>query len=523
MRRLLVACLLVTCVGTTAHAQTDYLDHDLGDYRWVIRHGPGLDQAIIDWHRRVVGSDIIEASIEHVLWRAGKEFSRWERQLGEPLTLRKLLNDIWPETTASVPPPDPSMRWVDKGPVLNRGPPGTPTARLSGMISPCLVRDTTPGEITMWYIGADGDRPDGGPAHRRLVKSTSTDGGASWSRNTAVKTWSPQRNVEEGVFSCSARLFSAVTAANSTTESVWSDIREIDGNEIVLDHLDRSVWGWGDELFVLAETTDGRMVYAAKGHDVRWGAGVLHPDGTTRALIDPQSSWEEVWGGSSFGPYVVIARGRDGTRTEFRHEDDLDTIIHAQVTGGRHMAPYYDGADWWLYGRWPGDGSAIRRWRLETVDSNPADELDPNTITWLHRNISGWDQTSTVTGITLPRDSEAPVCAFYDEAGQWPPYQDVPGDPNTVGDGNPWVFANIGGQWFGATFEWLRPGQQCKDGVTRTGSTSIGRHTKVPPMETWVPQHGEQVCFAMSTRARSLGPGSGPPLLRTNIACTLWP
>jgi hypothetical protein len=133
------------------------------------------------------------------------------------------------------------------------------------------------------------------------------------------------------------------------------------------------------------------------------------------------------------------------------------------------------------------------------------DELDPNQIIWLDHDVRNFAVTSTITSVR----AGGPVCIEHTKAGKWPV---VDG-----GEGNPWVFANINGQWYGATYEWLRPGQICK-GVTRE---DIGPHTKEPPLETWRPRSGELVGFMVSTQVR-FGPW-GPKFERSNIVLVRWP
>ena len=83
--------------------------------------------------------------------------------------------------------------------------------------------------------------------------------------------------------------------------------------------------------------------------------------------------------------------------------------------------------------------------------------------------------------------------------------------------GNPWIFAKVGGQWYGATFEWLRPGQTCKS----ISATDLGPHIKKSPLDNWVPKSGETVGLMVSTPAR-VGP-EGPINERSNVVLTTWP
>jgi hypothetical protein len=508
MTRLLIALVVLACAVSAQAQSSEILDHPLGDYSWRIRHQSAINAEIAVWYLEATGLDIAVATVWHVNWRAGPEFARWEAELGAPLTLRQILHDIWPREPDPIAPPPPpaSHRFVDHGVVLVRGPPGSPSARLNGMISPTRVWQAE-GSMWMELIGADGHRPDGGPAHRRLLQTQSRDGGASWSTPVVVQEWSPQGNPEEGVFSATAAYFSAITASNSTTVDVWSDIRTRSGR-IVLDHTDRDVWGWGDELFAHSEH-NGSLFYIAKGHGVFWGFGVRRPDGQTEQAITGM-----VIGGGAHRGYVVLVRDflPGGSRIEWYAGADFSRPIHVSTFGARHLVPYHDGTAWWLYGRTPGDGSAVRRWRLEappSVPTNPADELVLSAVTWLHADISEWTQSSTITAVRIRQTG---LCVQHTMAGRWPVYV----DGGVAGEGNPWIFANIGGQWYGATFEWLRPNQECK-GITRL---DIGPHTKRSPMATWVPAHGETVGFAMSTPARS---NLRTTNQRSNVVLVVWP
>lgn len=144
---------------------------------------------------------------------------------------------------------------------------------------------------------------------------------------------------------------------------------------------------------------------------------------------------------------------------------------------------------------------------LEAVANVP---FDLATVNWLHTNVTSWAQNSTLTNMTI---SSTAICLYHTRAGQWPQIS----VSNTAVEGNPWVFAKIGGQWYGGTYEWLRPGQQCK-GIT---ASNIGPHIKVAPMASWQPQSGETVWFMVSTPAR-LGP-QGSLRERTNVVRATWP
>lgn len=70
--------------------------------------------------------------------------------------------------------------WIDRGTMLTQSP-GQWDARFEGMISPCsfLKIGST---YHLYYVGADGDRGDGGPANRKLGVATSSDPISGWTK-----------------------------------------------------------------------------------------------------------------------------------------------------------------------------------------------------------------------------------------------------------------------------------------------------------------------------------------------------
>ena len=142
--------------------------------------------------------------------------------------------------------------------------------------------------------------------------------------------------------------------------------------------------------------------------------------------------------------------------------------------------------------------------------STQNDELDLNLVDWLHTDVSDWPATSTVTDVSIGFDR---LCIEHTKSGEWPELD----DGGTAVEGNLWIFANIDGQWYGATWEWLRPGQTCKS-VT---ASEIGPRTKRSPLETWKPRSGEKIGLMVSTPAR-LGP-EGPTRESSNVKVAYWP
>jgi len=143
-----------------------------------------------------------------------------------------------------------------------------------------------------------------------------------------------------------------------------------------------------------------------------------------------------------------------------------------------------------------------------------ADEINLSQVTWLHTNVSNWAKTSTVTGVTVVPGE---ICVFHTAAGQWPFSTSVFSDGSPI-EGNIWIFGFINGRWYAATWDWLRPGQECK----YESADSIGRdQIRIPPMDaSWIPRAGDTVGFMMSTIART---GLRAGTERTNVVLFTWP
>lgn len=150
-------------------------------------------------------------------------------------------------------------------------------------------------------------------------------------------------------------------------------------------------------------------------------------------------------------------------------------------------------------------------------------------ITWLHTDVSDWDQTSTITDVTIrqgPAADQGTVCFPHTKAGQWPPFD------NGAGEGNVWVVGQVNDRWYAACAEWIKPGQTCKRFTAQIGPPSednwgIGPHTKKAPLASWSPKSGEWVGWMVSTRARdgkrSLNAQLEPVLERSQVFWTRWP
>ena len=131
-------------------------------------------------------------------------------------------------------------------------------------------------------------------------------------------------------------------------------------------------------------------------------------------------------------------------------------------------------------------------------------------VVWLHHDVSQWSVTATLSPVTFTSNQ---ICLPYDKADVWPV------DPSQV-VANPWIFIyhRQEQRWYGATWEWLRPGQTCK-----FLHAVAGDHIKQPPFDAasgWVPTSGEVYYFMVSGLARL---SERNVMERSNLVRVVWP
>lgn len=146
------------------------------------------------------------------------------------------------------------------------------------------------------------------------------------------------------------------------------------------------------------------------------------------------------------------------------------------------------------------------------VDQIP---FELSEVEWLHEDVSGWDEGVVLSDVTF---GNGEICLHHNIADQEPPWPTgFIGMTEVIG--NAWIFIHQDDQWYGATWEWLRPpGQICKF-VTAVA----GDHIKVPPFDEaseWVPTSGETYYFMVSGFARA---GLSNVEVRSNLYEVVWP
>lgn len=356
-------------------------------------------------------------------------------------------------------------------------------ARRPGSLSPCYDFNGR----TYVISATKGRRTDGGPAGRQLFSMPHR--GWLWRFEQGYHN---EQDPENGIFSATAGgLRCGVYGSGG---SVNASVVDRHGHDVIKWNADRlgtekiPIIGDADDCYVIVKDRvfvqdtllpDWSLVHYrhGKGQPIIIGGGDIVSGGSALGNLailqrgwrpgDPERiEWFELDKGISYGP-IRVDHGLDIAHACLRWTPERGLQLIGQSR----------------------DDLSISVWSL--VDfPEPKDEIDPSEVTWLHTNISDWRKTSVMARVDVRPDR---VCLLHTMAGRWL--------VRNGAEGNPWVFVRIHGRWYGATYEWLRPGQVCK-GVTAMGDASIGSHTKKHPISAWEPRPGEQVGFCVSTLAR---------------------
>lgn len=146
--------------------------------------------------------------------------------------------------------------------------------------------------------------------------------------------------------------------------------------------------------------------------------------------------------------------------------------------------------------------------------SGGGDQIDPRSITIIGPNatdVMSWGITSQMLKVEA---SPSGICITHTKTGQWPaiPFYDV------QIEGNFWIFAQFSGKWYGATFDYVRPGQVCKF----TTAAEMGRdQIRTAPMDaSWTPRAGDRIGIMASAPARYEFRSIRE---RSNVVVITWP
>lgn len=136
-----------------------------------------------------------------------------------------------------------------------------------------------------------------------------------------------------------------------------------------------------------------------------------------------------------------------------------------------------------------------------------ASPIDLSQVKWLHTDVSGWPVTSRLASVKVSGNL---ITLDYDAADRWP------GQGDGRINANPWIFVKRDGQWYAATWEWMRQGQR-----TKSVSAVSGSHIKRDPLRDFRPRPGETYGFMVSGLARDMAHYRNVQE-RTNIVMYTW-
>jgi len=141
----------------------------------------------------------------------------------------------------------------------------------------------------------------------------------------------------------------------------------------------------------------------------------------------------------------------------------------------------------------------------------PVGPPDLDEVIWLHTDVSDWPETGELSSVYI---SSTQLCLDYNKADVWPIY-DLRGTDVVA---NPWIFIWQDGVWYGATWEWMRPGQTCK-AMSSVHASHIKRDP-FPEDGDWAPTSGQRYWFMLSGLARW---SERTVEERTNLVSFVWP
>lgn len=197
---------------------------------------------------------------------------------------RKFGWESWQSSPGDVQIPA-EVDYTHQGVVIPEGTSPASDLRIDGAFVVCGVMKHTDGTLYLYYIGADGDRGDGGPAHRKLHVATSTDG-LSWTKHPSnpIVAYSPNGGDEEGIFSGAfwtdgTTVYAWLGAMNNlggpgSVDSSGDLYTSTDGVNFSVDTrgvIEPGTAPGDDEDFPFAAFEDGGtwyVYYIAKGSDV---------------------------------------------------------------------------------------------------------------------------------------------------------------------------------------------------------------------------------------------------------------
>jgi hypothetical protein len=213
--------------------------------------------------------------------------------------------------------------------------------------------------------------------------------------------------------------------------------------------------------------------------------------------------------------YYQYGWGKSAGQLESETRDVLRRISPKKLIGAEYNKSSDNKAQGEAILRGGAEGYGNGRADAHVPTESPAPPVPPEKlpfeladVKWLHTDVANWAITSKLEKVVLDGRS---IRLVYDKANVWP-RKNVNGAEVVA---NPWIFVNRSGKWYGATWEWLRPGQ-----TSKSRRAVAGDHIKRAPLNDFNPRSGEEYGFMVSGLARDRNRNVKE---RTNIVMFRWP
>lgn len=218
--------------------------------------------------------------------------------------------------------------WVECGPIFSAGAEGEWDNYLWGGFAAAIVKRH--GVFYLYYQGSSGYDEDEATVTWRSIGVATSEDGVTFSKyaQNPVLTWFPFDNLEEGAVSSGAFLDTTGEIAIYYGANHWIGGSAVNGDGrlaisadgfaftdlgIILRHNDRSVWGFGDELFpVIGFEHNGRYYtyYIPNGVPQRGQLGAAWGDGRSNLNQSARAS-SGASAIAAWGPGSAVQVGAD--------------------------------------------------------------------------------------------------------------------------------------------------------------------------------------------------------------------
>ena len=180
----------------------------------------------------------------------------------------------------------------------------------------------------------------------------------------------------------------------------------------------------------------------------------------------------EGWGGSGDGSWIATRVEHTFTPTEgLRTRVEIEAVTTPWNRASSAPPPEAP------FGRpdVPASGARAETTAVDFSETPPVDQIDPAPIRWLHTDVSAWPIASQVLRVSV---GERDVCIDHTAAGSWP----TSALGSILVEGNAWIFAQVDGVWYGATWSGCARDRPARRSATRSSApTRFRSRPSTPP------------------------------------------